>query len=112
MMSDEYRGWAWTRAFLGLQADEVHVCGDPSAVPLLRSLCAATGDILVQNEYERFKPLTLNSVSCLPAVVRATKHYGQKAVTMKFVRALETYLRPYNGKLNLSLVWSWSFQCS
>ena len=64
MMSDEYRGWAWTRAFLGLQADEVHVCGDPSAVPLLRSLCAATGDILVQNEYERFKPLTFNPVSC------------------------------------------------
>ncbi|KAG0584350.1 hypothetical protein KC19_3G204900 [Ceratodon purpureus] len=60
MMSDEYRGWAWTRAFLGLQADEIHVCGDPSAVPLLRSLCASTGDELIENEYERFKPLRLD----------------------------------------------------
>lgn len=63
MMSDEYRGWAWTRAFLGLQADEIHVCGDPSAVPLLRSLCVATGDELIENEYERFKPLRLDSKS-------------------------------------------------
>ena len=62
MMSDEYRGWAWTRAFLGLQADEIHVCGDPSAVPLLRSLCVATGDELIENEYERFKPLRLDHV--------------------------------------------------
>lgn len=71
MMSDEYRGWAWTRAFLGLQADEIHVCGDPSAVPLLRSICAQTGDELIENEYERFKPLKLDQVSsicitCLP----------------------------------------------
>jgi ATP-dependent RNA helicase SUPV3L1/SUV3 len=63
MMSDEYRGWAWTRAFLGLQADEIHVCGDPSAVPLLRSICAQTGDELIENEYERFKPLKLDQTS-------------------------------------------------
>lgn len=65
MMSDEYRGWAWTRAFLGLQADEIHVCGDPSAVPLLRSLCVATGDELIENEYSRFKPLRLDHVRTL-----------------------------------------------
>lgn len=83
MMSDEYRGWAWTRAFLGLQADEVHVCGDPSAVPLLRSLCAATGDILVQNEYERFKPLTLNSVSCFTCSNYGYYTLWPKSVIMK-----------------------------
>ncbi|KAG6550511.1 hypothetical protein Mapa_007879 [Marchantia paleacea] len=63
MMSDEYRGWAWTRAFLGLQADEIHVCGDPSALPLIRNLCAGTGDELVENEYERFKPLKVSEES-------------------------------------------------
>ncbi|CAM6087359.1 unnamed protein product [Calypogeia fissa] len=57
MMSDEYRGWAWTRAFLGLQADEIHLCGDPSALPLIRNLCSGTGDELVEYEYERFMPL-------------------------------------------------------
>lgn len=28
MIGDEDRGWAWTRAFLGCQAKEVHLCGD------------------------------------------------------------------------------------
>jgi ATP-dependent RNA helicase SUPV3L1/SUV3 len=69
MMSDEYRGWAWTRAFLGLQADEIHVCGDPSAVPLLRNLCASTGDELIENEYERFKPLRLDHVRPFPSAM-------------------------------------------
>lgn len=27
MIGDERRGWAWCRAFLGLQAEEIHVCG-------------------------------------------------------------------------------------
>lgn len=32
MISDLHRGWAWTRALLGLQANEIHLCGDPSRV--------------------------------------------------------------------------------
>ena len=28
MIADEDRGWAWTRAFLGCQAKEIHLCGD------------------------------------------------------------------------------------
>eukprot|EP00897_Mesotaenium_endlicherianum_P010533 jgi/Mesen1/9508/ME000637S08951 len=63
MINDEYRGWAWTRALLGLQAEEVHVCGDPSALPLLEGLCAATGDDLVHHEYERFVPLSVDKSS-------------------------------------------------
>lgn len=27
LIGDEHRGWAWSRAFLGLLADEIHVCG-------------------------------------------------------------------------------------
>ncbi|KAJ7532359.1 hypothetical protein O6H91_13G000500 [Diphasiastrum complanatum] len=63
MMNDEYRGWAWTRAFLALQAEEIHVCGDPSALKLLRNLCAATGDEIEERNYERFMPLTLDTRS-------------------------------------------------
>jgi ATP-dependent RNA helicase SUPV3L1/SUV3 len=29
MMADPVRGFAWTRALLGLRADEIHLCGDP-----------------------------------------------------------------------------------
>jgi ATP-dependent RNA helicase SUPV3L1/SUV3 len=44
MIGDMTRGHAWTRAFLGLQANEVHVCGSLEAEQLVRSLCATTGD--------------------------------------------------------------------
>lgn len=38
LLKDYGRGWAWTRAFLGLCADEVHVCGEPGAINLVRIL--------------------------------------------------------------------------
>ena len=44
MLGDEQRGFAWTRALLGLPANEVHVCGDASAVGLVRALAADCGD--------------------------------------------------------------------
>lgn len=36
MIGDRDRGWGWTRALLGLPAKEIHVCGDPAALPLLQ----------------------------------------------------------------------------
>jgi hypothetical protein len=46
MVGDPGRGWAWTRALLGLRAREVHVCGDPAALPLLQQLAEQCGDEL------------------------------------------------------------------
>lgn len=46
MLGDLERGWAWTRALLGLAAREVHVAGDPGALPLLRRLAEECGDEL------------------------------------------------------------------
>ena len=31
LIGDADRGWAWTRALLGVPAKEVHVCGEPAA---------------------------------------------------------------------------------
>ena len=59
MLGSEQRGWAWTRALLGLQADELHVCGDDTAVDLVRRLCALTGDSLRVLRYERLSPLAV-----------------------------------------------------
>jgi hypothetical protein len=28
MIKDFQRGWAWTRAILGIPAEEIHVCGE------------------------------------------------------------------------------------
>ncbi|KAI7729321.1 hypothetical protein M8C21_018541, partial [Ambrosia artemisiifolia] len=65
MMSDVYRGYAWTRALLGLQADEIHLCGDPSVLDIVRKICQETGDELIENHYERFKPLVVEAKTLL-----------------------------------------------
>jgi hypothetical protein len=44
MIGDSARGFAWTRAVLGLPANEIHVCGDLSAVGLIRQLAAVCDD--------------------------------------------------------------------
>ncbi|XP_038907113.1 DExH-box ATP-dependent RNA helicase DExH18, mitochondrial [Benincasa hispida] len=65
MMSDPYRGYAWTRAFLGLKADEIHLCGDPSVLNVVRKICSETGDELHERRYERFKPLVVEAKTLL-----------------------------------------------
>lgn len=44
LLRDPGRGWAWTRAFLGIIADEIHVCGELGAATLLQRLCETTGE--------------------------------------------------------------------
>lgn len=63
MIGDQERGWAWTRAFLGLRAKELHLCGEHRAVPLVRELAASIGDKLVTHTYERLSPLEMMSRS-------------------------------------------------
>ena len=53
LIGDPHRGWAWTQALLGVQAAEVHVCGDPSAIPVVQRLAELTGDDFEICEYER-----------------------------------------------------------
>lgn len=57
MMGDEQRGWAWTQAVLGVQAKEVHLCGEERAVPLVQALCSKTGDEIIVHRYERLSSL-------------------------------------------------------
>ena len=45
-IGDDARGWAWTRALQGLPANEIHLCGDGSALPLVRALAADMGEPL------------------------------------------------------------------
>ncbi|EXJ84294.1 hypothetical protein A1O3_04961 [Capronia epimyces CBS 606.96] len=63
MMASEDRGWAWTRAFLGANAKEVHLCGEARVLPLIRELTASTGDSLHVHEYKRLNPLKVMSKS-------------------------------------------------
>lgn len=56
---DPQRGWAWTRALLGLIAEEIHVCGEPGAADLLRKLCETTGEEVEIRNYKRLTALNV-----------------------------------------------------
>ncbi|KAG9035390.1 RNA helicase [Tulasnella sp. JGI-2019a] len=57
MIADPMRGDAWTRAFLGVRAEELHLCGEETVVDLIRALVLETGDELIINRYQRLTPL-------------------------------------------------------
>ncbi|GAP86345.1 putative ATP-dependent RNA helicase suv3 [Rosellinia necatrix] len=57
MIGDAERGWAWTHAFLGIQAHDLHLCGEERAVELIQSLCATVGDKCIVHRYERLSGL-------------------------------------------------------
>lgn len=59
MINHPERGWAWTQAFLGLQAREIHLCGEARTVNLMRELCALVGDECHVHTYERLTPLAV-----------------------------------------------------
>ncbi|EFA78455.1 Mitochondrial RNA helicase [Heterostelium album PN500] len=63
MIADLGRGWAWTRAVLGLPAREIHLCGDNTAVSLIEKLAKTTGDTIEVRYYERLAPLRVESKS-------------------------------------------------
>ncbi|KAJ8928236.1 hypothetical protein NQ314_019186 [Rhamnusium bicolor] len=59
MIKDPQRGWAWTRALLGLIAEEIHLCGEAGAIDLVRQLCLTTGEDLEVRNYKRLTPLKI-----------------------------------------------------
>lgn len=57
MLTDPQRGWAWTRALVNIQADEIHLCGDHSVLELVKKILALCGDTLEVKEYTRMTEL-------------------------------------------------------
>ncbi|KAJ7084860.1 P-loop containing nucleoside triphosphate hydrolase protein [Mycena belliarum] len=63
MIADSGRGWAWTRAVLGIRATELHLCGEETAVPLITEMLKDTGDELIIKKYARLTPLEVEKKS-------------------------------------------------
>lgn len=59
MLTDSQRGWAWTRALVNIQADEIHLCGDHSVLELVKKILALCGDTLEVREYTRMTELSV-----------------------------------------------------
>lgn len=60
-MRDLNRGWAWTRALLGIPADEIHLCGEAAAIELVKAICISTGENVEVRKYKRLTQLELEN---------------------------------------------------
>ncbi|ORC93660.1 putative ATP-dependent RNA helicase [Trypanosoma theileri] len=62
MISDRDRGWAWTRALLGLPAREIHLCGEERAITLIKNLLYRTRELrgVTLVEHKRLVPLEVS----------------------------------------------------
>ena len=61
MLGDFSRGASWTNALLGIQAKEIHVCGELRTIGLLEKICRETNEELIINRYDRLSELDYES---------------------------------------------------
>ncbi|OLY85616.1 ATP-dependent RNA helicase SUV3L, mitochondrial [Smittium mucronatum] len=60
MIQDNQRGWAWTNAILGVNAKEIHLCGEETVVPLIKRIFASLHEKVEVKRYERLSKLELS----------------------------------------------------
>ncbi|XP_076220811.1 suv3 RNA helicase isoform X2 [Nomia melanderi] len=63
MLRDTSRGWAWTRALLGIAADEIHLCGEQAAIPIVQSICETMGETVIVHDYKRLTDLKIEDTA-------------------------------------------------
>ncbi len=59
LIGDQNRGHSWTKAIMGLQAHEIHVCGSPAAIQTVQAIAKKMGDSFEVKRYERRTTLTI-----------------------------------------------------
>uniref|UniRef100_A0A093VIB0 RNA helicase n=1 Tax=Talaromyces marneffei PM1 TaxID=1077442 RepID=A0A093VIB0_TALMA len=98
MIADPDRGWAWTRAFLGSRAKELHLCGEERAVPLIKELATLMGDNLEIHHYQRLNPLRAETKSLNGDLRKLRK--GDAIVTFSRINihALKNAIEKTTGK--------------
>lgn len=98
MMADDHRGWAWTRAFLGAVAKEVHLCGESRMVPLIKELAASMGDTLHVHHYDRLNPLKSMSRSLRGDLSKLQKGDCIVAFSIVGIHALKRQIEKETGR--------------
>jgi ATP-dependent RNA helicase SUPV3L1/SUV3 len=98
MINHRERGWAWTQAFLGLQAREIHLCGEARTVPLMRELCALVGDKVHVHEYNRLTPLKVQPRSLQGKLNKLEKGDCIVAFTVLGIHALRREIEKKTGR--------------
>lgn len=98
MINHPERGWAWTQAFLGLQAREIHLCGEARTVNIMRELCALVGDEVHVHEYKRLTPLQVQPRSLGGKLSKLEKGDCLVAFTVVGIHALRREVEKQTGK--------------
>lgn len=63
LVRDPGRGWAWTRALLGLMAEEIHLCGEEASYDLLAALSMTCDEEIEVRRYKRLTDLTVETTA-------------------------------------------------
>ena len=63
MLKDPSRGWAWTRALLGVAAEEVHVCGEAAAIDVVKEILMSASEEIEMRRYKRLTELIIEDAS-------------------------------------------------
>ncbi|RKP34195.1 P-loop containing nucleoside triphosphate hydrolase protein [Dimargaris cristalligena] len=92
MIGDTFRGHAWTDALLGLRAREVHLCGEPSAVPLVKRMMEEVGDEVEVIEYQRLSRMELATDSLQGDLTRLRRGDCLIAFSRKGIYQLKEYI--------------------
>jgi ATP-dependent RNA helicase SUPV3L1/SUV3 len=98
MIGSADRGWAWTQALLGVNAREVHLCGEERTVPLIREICASIGDKLEIHKYERLSPLKMADGSLQNDLTRLRKGDCVVAFSVMGIHALRKQIEKATGR--------------
>lgn len=63
LLRDPSRGWAWTRALLGVMAEEIHVCGEEAAIELITAMAMTCNENVEVFKYKRLTELKTESTA-------------------------------------------------
>jgi ATP-dependent RNA helicase SUPV3L1/SUV3 len=98
MIGHEERGWAWTQAFMGVRAEEIHLCGEARTVPIIQEMCALIGDELVINRYERLSGLEMAPQSLNGDLTKLRKGDCIVSFSVMGIHALRKQVEKATGK--------------
>jgi len=106
LIGDKDRGWAWTQAFLGLQAKTIHICGSSIFVPIIKQICDSIGDQYKVIEYNRLSPLVVDDTSLHSSFRNIQSNdclIGFSRQTLHKIKSNVDYELSFRQKHNLSL---------
>eukprot|EP00602_Paraphysomonas_sp_CaronLab_P001007 CAMPEP_0185033648 /NCGR_PEP_ID=MMETSP1103-20130426/22779_1 /TAXON_ID=36769 /ORGANISM="Paraphysomonas bandaiensis, Strain Caron Lab Isolate" /LENGTH=626 /DNA_ID=CAMNT_0027569993 /DNA_START=118 /DNA_END=1995 /DNA_ORIENTATION=- len=105
VIGDSSRGWAWTQALLGVQAKEIHLCGNASFLPLIRRICHSTGDTVEVREYTRLAPLVVTPNSHVQSLRAVRRGDCIVAFSRKKLYKIKASIEKLNPQLRCCIIY-------